>query len=154
MEPMRTTSFLNTPQAVALFQFYFAAGLVASAVDGSDDGIQNEHEAQDLSPAAAAGLAALCERFVQDNQADLVAAAATPGYFDQRAAGGPVGSMQNVYGGGFNAQGLGDVGDRLHAAAQALGPLQLYVGEEDRIEVGGMEAGLELEAISSRRPKP
>ena len=142
---------MATDQAVTLFRFQFAAALVASAVDGSEDGIQNDHEVQDLSPAAAAGLTALCDRFVQEHEADLVAAAAVRGYFAQRAAHNLAGSIQNVYGGGFNAQGLGDVGDRLHAAAQALGPLQLYVGNEDRIDVAGMETPA---ASLGRRPKP
>lgn len=79
-----------------------------------------------LAPSTLARMVADCEAFQRDHAALLVG-------ISPAQAGHDLWLTRCGHGAGYWDRGLGEVGDRLAAAAEALGPVDLYVGDDGLI---------------------
>jgi hypothetical protein len=89
------------------------------------------HASKGFSNAFVVRSIADCRR-LQDTQVAELGTAYTTGY-TPRQAGIDYWLTRNGHGAGFWDRDLGDVGDRLTAAAEADGMVDLYVGDDGRI---------------------
>jgi hypothetical protein len=109
-----------------LVEGYTACMLWTGLPDDTELGID------DIATATRAKIEADCRQFAAANAADLAALYGTragPEY-SAAQAGHDLWLSRNRDGAGFWDRGLGDIGERLDKAAQAMGGLSLYVGDD------------------------
>lgn len=113
------------------------AGFVFCPAHGCEfvsDGFAEEVGIDALTPESWAGIEGAARRFMAAHAADLAEACAVPGY-DMTRAGHDLVFTANGHGAGFWDRGLGDVGERLSAAARASGEMELTAGDDMRVHV-------------------
>lgn len=76
-----------------------------------------------------------CADFIEANAADLEEYAEVLGGGPDEHAGHDFWLTRNGHGEGFWDRGLGELGDRLTAAAHACGECDLYVGDDGRLYI-------------------
>ena len=134
MTDIRTT-FLALPPFT---QGYIECALWADAnaeclsVEGDGEG-EEDATLDDLSPELLSTMARDCAVFEEDNQEDIAAVADTFGLRDREHLGHDFWLSRNGHGTGFWDRGLGDIGERLHTAAQRVGSQDLYRGDDGLI---------------------
>ena len=107
-----------------------------TAEDGEPEPMDSAFDASDIDPASLEGEKATLVDFMRANRGDLALAMQRPGY-DASQVGHDFLLTRNHHGAGFWDRGLGDVGDRLTAAAQIYGSSDLYVGDGGDLHFGG-----------------
>lgn len=100
---------------------------------GEDDGsnpqpLDENYGPNDLAPETVAAITAEVVDFLEANAADV--ATLEPGQ-----VGHDLYLTRNHHGAGFWDRGLGEVGERLTAAAHAYGTSDLYVGDDGKLYV-------------------
>ena len=127
-----------------IFTQAYIEAMFWTAVDWNDqDAFENPNEFPEwdfsmLAPATLATIVADCADFQRENAADLEDAT-TGGYgqrgrdYDAASAGHDFWLTRNRNGVGFWDRDLGDLGDRLTAAAHAWGECDLYRGDDGRL---------------------
>lgn len=106
---------------------YIAAALWSTSLDGLE-AMDNRYSTDDLSPEAKQRMSEDCERFWQENAADLAVVG-------EAGAGHDFWLTRNRHGAGFWDRGLGELGERLTKAAHAVGGCDLYVGDDGKLHL-------------------
>lgn len=110
---------------------FFRGYIDASLWSSTDERGRSLDKDYDLTFAALETMQADCDRFQQENEADLVAS----GLSDEKA-GECFWLSRNRHGTGFWDRGLDDVlAIRLHAAAKAFGECDLIANDDGSIDV-------------------
>ncbi len=119
----------------------FTRGYIECALwaDGNAESLSVEGDGEDeedagladVSPELMAAMSLDCLTFETANAADLEAAEEAGR--DRDHLGHDFWLSRNGHGTGFWDRGLGEVGERLHAAAQACGQVDLYRGDDGLI---------------------
>jgi hypothetical protein len=104
---------------------YLECALWASS-DGDGNPLDDEYSADGFAPLEIAEASKLCARFAEENAADLEG-------IEPSQAGHDLWLTRNHHGAGFWDRGLGEVGERLSKAAQALGECYAYVGDDGMV---------------------
>lgn len=115
----------------------FALGYVDCALWASPDVDSGEpldatYSTSDIDGDALTKMAAVCGAFEAGHAADLDAAEAQGR--DRSCLGHDLFLSRNGHGTGFWDRGLGDVGDRLHTAAERMGESGLYVTDDGTLD--------------------
>lgn len=117
---------MRTPYNSSPFlQGYLACALWSSADDDGEP-LDNTYTVGDLADITMKEAQDDCGDFLRDHAGDLQG-------IDPAQAGHGFWLTRNRHGAGFWDRGLGDVGDRLSAAAHAAGELGLYVGDDGKL---------------------
>lgn len=122
---------------------YIAAALWSSADDNGDP-FDSWADKSDISPESMAAIRRDCEAFIDANAADLFEAFPLypssshvtldgNAYDPEEYAGHDFWLTRNGHGAGFWDRDLGPVGDRLTAACEKLGHLDVYTGDGGKI---------------------
>lgn len=100
--------------------------------DGEDQGnLDDTYDAEDLTTGTADEMRADCADFLQANYADCVEMMARG--FDPGQLGHDFWLTRNGHGTGFWDRGLGELGERLSAAAKVYGSVDLYVTDDGQV---------------------
>lgn len=132
----------------------FIAALLWSESRGEDaeeGDLDDNYGHDDIHPSTQDALRAQCATFGRENARDLTDAAEQVGYSMERA-GHDFALSRNGHGAGFFDRDLGEVGDRLQAAAQAAGEIDLYVGDDGIVYASGLEPA--APTTGTRKPRP
>lgn len=116
---------------------YLEAALWAST-DENGDPLDDGRDLGDFAPSAIELASTVCALFVAENADDCAA------YREERAFDPSQGTVdaylghdlwltRNHHGAGFWDRGLGALGDRLTAAAEAMGSCDCYVGDDGQV---------------------
>ncbi len=121
---------------------YIEAALWSSSDQSDDQGgapLEDNYDTSDIDPEAMQQIIEDCQRFQQENEADLEEyyelIATNPEWNSEEYAGHDFWLTRNGHGAGFWDREVGDVGDRLSEAAEAFGEVDLYVGDDGRLYV-------------------
>lgn len=114
----------NRGEFLVFLEGYITCGLWSEHEDGTP-----ELDRDKLSMDAYSTMHDACLAFVQANINDLFELSGR----DPADCGHDFWLSRNGHGTGFWDRDLGDVGDRLHAAAKACGEVNLYVGDDGEI---------------------
>lgn len=93
-------------------------------------------DADDIAPECLKTMREQCEDFIKANAADLAHYAhfmANEQWSGDEMAGHDFWLTRNGHGAGFWDRGLGELGDRLSAAAKAYGGCDLYPGDDGKV---------------------
>lgn len=121
-------------------QGYMVAALWSST--GPDDGphacenLDDIFSADDIAPECAKAMRETCADFAKANHADLLEYCArmrSEQWTGEERAGHDFWLTRNGHGAGFWDRGLGELGDRLTAAAEVYGDVYLYPGDDGLI---------------------
>lgn len=116
---------------------YIQCALETETDENTQEPLARTYQISDITAASLADLAEDCLLFMRDNATDLAAAydlyKPLPGDSPEGCAGHDLWLTRNGHGAGFWDRDLGEVGDRLSAAAKKLGESNLYVGDNGRI---------------------
>lgn len=93
------------------------------ATDDEGESLDEREDIGDFTPSAIESAVRDCLAFARDNAADLAD-------IDDAQAGHDFYLTRNLHGCGFWDRGLGEVGDRLTAAAHVYGDCDVYVGDD------------------------
>lgn len=106
-----------------------------SSVSDDDEGIQDSHSITDLAPTTLAEMIKDCQKFQKANDDDLDKACEARGH-DMSYMGHDFWLSRVGHGTGFWDRGLGELGEKLHKAAESYGNVDLYVGDDGLIYQG------------------
>lgn len=141
---------LTTAQHADFHRAFVACLLwTTSNPDNEDRNLDDDYEASDFHPLTSEALRAKSEEFARENAADILIATKHDGY-TMESAGHDLALSCNGHGAGYFDRGLGEVGDRLQSAAEKVGQLDAYVGDDGLLYVSGLENGIP----SVRSPRP
>ena len=84
-------------------------------------------DGHDIAPETMREMRSDCADFIWDNRDDLRA------YSDAEQAGDDFWLTRNRHGAGFWDRGLGDLGQRLAAAARIYGGIDLHIGDDGKV---------------------
>lgn len=119
-------------------------GFITAALWATDDDdgepLERNYDRGDIAPEAMKKIKAYCAKFYKARRSDLL------DYREMREYDPSQGSVYEYaghdlflssagHGTGFWDRGLGALGDRLHEAAEKLGELNFYVGDDGKIYV-------------------
>ena len=104
---------------------YMECALWASSDDNCDS-LDESCDVDDISEPVRKAMIQDCQQFQKDNK-ELLEQAYQHGSYDAEHAGHDYWLTRNHHGAGFWDRGLGEVGDALTKAANAVGSLNLYV---------------------------
>lgn len=123
-------------KALDLFtQGYIEAMFFTSTGSADDEDLQDASVAE-LAPDAWNKIVEDCKKFQADNALDIEdALAIDPTAYDLEAVGRDFWYSRNGHGVGFWDRGLGQIGDKLHAACKKWRELYLYRGDDGLIYV-------------------
>lgn len=99
-----------------------------SSIDDNDVPMDRDHDEDDIAPESLAAMRADVERFLSENADDLEG-------MESAQIGHDLWLTRNHHGAGFWDRGLGEKGDRLTTAAQAMKESDLYVGDDGKLYV-------------------
>lgn len=129
---MHDTTDLPTPYVDAVMAAYVECAFWASVnydEDGSNDTpMDDDYDESDLADEAGASMLADVSDFLLGNWDDVKD-------LDAGQVGHDFWLTRNHHGAGFWDRGLGELGDRLTAAAHVYGESDLYVGDDGRVYV-------------------
>lgn len=114
-------------QSEAFLNGYLVSALWSSTDDDGEP-LDALYQIDDFAEAAKRELRKDVTDFVSANAEDLA-------QLDPGAAGHDFWLSRNGHGTGFWDRGLGDLGDRLHAAAKVYGGVYVVVGDDGRLYV-------------------
>lgn len=123
----------------------FVRGYVVCALwSSNDDGnpLDDSFSEDDLAPQCLAGMRADCADFINANMDDLkqyVARITRDAGEGWSSAGHDFWLSRNGHGAGFWDRGLGALGDKLTKAAAVYKGQDLYVGDDRKLYVSGLE---------------
>lgn len=126
----------------------FLVTLLWSTTGDEDENLDDKHDLDDIHPHTLAGLRKVCDEFLASNHEDVQAVIDEVDGYTMGTAGHDLALSCNGHGAGF-FDILLDAADRLQKAAEELGPIDAYVGDDGFIYVMGMEPPLP----SSKGPK-
>lgn len=106
--------------------------------DQEDGNLDDNHDLQDIHPDTVSGLQKLCNQFLDENLADIQALIDEEEGYTFATAGHDLALSVNGHGAGFFDKG-NDTADRLQEAANKLGQVDAYLGDDGVIYVMGME---------------
>lgn len=116
----------NAGQAGTFFDAYLTTALW-STTDDDGNPLDDSFDVSDISDDTKTRLAEDVLDFLTANADDLA-------QLDPGAAGHDFWLSRNGHGTGFWDRGLGDLGDRLHAAAKVYGSVDLLVTSDGKVE--------------------
>lgn len=109
-----------------VFTDAYVEAMLWSTTDDDGDPLDDNYDARALAPETLKQILEDCERFQEENAKDLVG-------IDPASAGHDFWLTRTGHGLGFWDRGLGDVGERLTAAAHAFGNLDPYAGDDGKL---------------------
>jgi len=129
---------LTENQQKEFLRGYITCALWSSTGD-DDQPLDSTHDESDLAGETLQAMKDACAKFMADNEKDLDAYAqnrAIPRdaqFSESDCAGHDFWLTRNGHGVGFWDRGLGELGDRLSAAAEAFGESNLYAGVDGKL---------------------
>lgn len=114
-------------------QGYLECALWASPGTDEEGELDELYTLDDLCDSALARCRAECQRFQTENAADLNSAEEAGCARDH--LGHDLFLSRNRHGTGFWDRGLGHLGDRLQAAAEAFGPSNLFANDDGSLDL-------------------
>ena len=113
-----------------------------SSTDYDGEPLNDNYDETDIAPQCLAGMRADCVSFIDAQMEDLKQYVARMSRDEGEAwssAGHDFWLTRNGHGAGFWDRGLGELGDRLSAAAKVYQGQDLYVGDDGKLYIGGLE---------------
>lgn len=125
---------MSLPKLDAFTRAYVEAALWSSTGD-DDEPLDSNYTVDDLAPELIREIIADCAKFQAENAADIAAIddVRTRQWTADELAGHDFWLTRNGHGAGFWDRGLGEIGERLTAAAHAFGEADLYIGDNGLI---------------------
>lgn len=130
----------------------FIEGYLTAALWSSNDTLPGTEEDEnpevvqlddfEFADGVADALMVDCKDFIEANAFDLLAYAEqkthAQGYDAFECAGHDFWLTRNNHGAGFWDRGLGELGDRLTAASESFGSIDLYLGDDEFVYASGL----------------
>lgn len=130
-----STPAIEVPEA--FLEAYITAALWSSTYEDADGDTQNMDDGEyDLAEETRTAMRRDCEEWFRHcQQSDLppVPEYDDPEYSDDEKSGHDLWLTRNGHGAGYWDRDLGELGDKLTEAAEALGGRDLYVGDDGHI---------------------
>ena len=127
-----------TPENLETMLRAYVGAALWSSTDDDGEPMDAGRDISDIAPDTLAGMRDDCETFANANASDIQAARDSGVYVaGERYGYSQVGHdfwlTRNGHGAGFWDRGLGDIGERLSAAARACGEVNLFVNDDGKV---------------------
>lgn len=109
----------------------FTLGFIEAMFFTNGEDIPEEFGYTDLHPTALSTIRQICAEWQHDNNHLLLQVP----HYDAAQAGRDLWFTANGHGVGFWDRGLGEVGDKLTEAAQTLGEIYVYLGDDNLVHI-------------------